>query len=144
LHFRLVFLGLIIVILAAVTWRQVTALRGYFSSVRIESFHIAGHLQTAVPFYDSDTRYRVAGRWQVNRDRRSSTGSQTNSSIVRISRGKSRGFYISRLREASLPGRPDPVRHSTGAAEASSAKKNRAQMSTGTELWLFFGVRLRG
>jgi signal transduction histidine kinase len=55
LRFRLVFLALIIVVLAAVivaaasvTWRQVTALRGHFSSVRIESFHIAEHLQTAV------------------------------------------------------------------------------------------------
>jgi signal transduction histidine kinase len=55
LRFRLVFLGLIIVILAAVivaaatvTWRQVTTLRGHFSSVRIESFHIAEHLQAAV------------------------------------------------------------------------------------------------
>jgi signal transduction histidine kinase len=55
LRFRLVFLALMIAILAAVivaattvTWRQVTALRGHFSSVRIESFHIAEHLQTAV------------------------------------------------------------------------------------------------
>jgi signal transduction histidine kinase len=55
LRFRLIFLGLIIVILAAVivaaatvTWRQITALRGHFSSVRIESFHVAEHLQTVV------------------------------------------------------------------------------------------------
>ena len=55
LRFRLVFLGLMIVILAVVivaaatvTWRQVAALRGHLSTVRIESFHIAEHLQTAV------------------------------------------------------------------------------------------------
>src|SRR6201982_1027488 len=55
LRFRLGFLALVIAILAAVivaaatvTWRQVSALRGHFSSVRIESFHIAEHLQTAV------------------------------------------------------------------------------------------------
>jgi len=55
LRFRLVFLGLMIVILAVVivaaatvTWRQFAALRGHLSTVRIESFHIAEHLQTAV------------------------------------------------------------------------------------------------
>src|SRR4029077_10502005 len=47
--------ALVIAILAAVivaaatgTWRQGSVLRGHFSSVRIESFHIAEHLQTAV------------------------------------------------------------------------------------------------
>jgi hypothetical protein len=55
LRFRLAVMTLTIVILAAiivgaatVTWRQVSALRGHFSSVRIESFHIAEHLQAAV------------------------------------------------------------------------------------------------
>jgi hypothetical protein len=55
LRFRLVVMALLIAMLAAtivcaaiVTWRQVTALRLHFSSVRIESFHIAEHLQAAV------------------------------------------------------------------------------------------------
>jgi signal transduction histidine kinase len=55
LRFRLAVMTLTIVILAAiivgaatVTWRQVSALRRHFSSVRIESFHIAEHLQAAV------------------------------------------------------------------------------------------------
>ena len=55
LHFRLAVMTLTIMILAAiivsaatVTWRQVSALRRHFSSVRIESFHIAEHLQAAV------------------------------------------------------------------------------------------------
>jgi len=38
----------IIIGAATVTWRQVSALRQHFSSVRIESFHIAEHLQAAV------------------------------------------------------------------------------------------------
>jgi len=44
----IVVLAAIIVGAATVTWRQVSALRGRFSSVRIESFHIAEHLQAAV------------------------------------------------------------------------------------------------
>ena len=55
LRFRLAIMTLTIVMLAAiivgaavVTWRQVSALRQHFSSVRIESFHIAEHLQAAV------------------------------------------------------------------------------------------------
>jgi signal transduction histidine kinase len=55
LRFRLAVMTLTIVILAAiivgaatVTWRQVSALRRHFSSVRIESFHIAEHLQAAI------------------------------------------------------------------------------------------------
>ena len=55
LRFRLAVMTLTIVMLAAiivgaatVTWRQVSALRRHFSSVRIESFHIAEHLQAAV------------------------------------------------------------------------------------------------
>jgi len=55
LRFRLAVMTLTIVMLAAiivgaatVTWRQVSALRQHFSSVRIESFHIAEHLQAAV------------------------------------------------------------------------------------------------
>ena len=55
LHFRLAVMTLTIMILAAiivsaatVTWRQVSALRRHFSSVRIESFHIAEHLQATV------------------------------------------------------------------------------------------------
>jgi signal transduction histidine kinase len=75
LRFRLVFLALVIAILAAVivaaatvTWRQVSALRGHFSSVRIESFHIAEHLQTAVLILNA-TLLRVVlrrnqGDWQ--------------------------------------------------------------------------------
>jgi len=55
LRFRLAVMTLTIAMLAAiivgaatVTWRQVSALRQHFSSVRIESFHIAEHLQAAV------------------------------------------------------------------------------------------------
>jgi signal transduction histidine kinase len=55
LHRRLALMTVTIMILAAiivsaatVTWRQVSALRRHFSSVRIESFHIAEHLQAAV------------------------------------------------------------------------------------------------
>ena len=55
LRFRLAVMTLTIVMLAAiivgaavVTWRQVSALRQHFSGVRIESFHIAEHLQAAV------------------------------------------------------------------------------------------------
>ena len=55
LRFRLAIMTLTIVMLAAIivgaaviTWRQVSALRQHFSSVRIESFHIAEHLQAAV------------------------------------------------------------------------------------------------
>jgi signal transduction histidine kinase len=55
LRLRLAVMGLMIVMLAAtivgaasVTWRQVAALRRHFSSVRIESFHIAEHLQASV------------------------------------------------------------------------------------------------
>src|SRR5271166_679324 len=55
LRFRLAVMTLTIIVSAAiiigaatVTWRQVSALRQHFSSVRIESFHIAEHLQAAV------------------------------------------------------------------------------------------------
>ena len=55
LRLRLAVMGLMIVMLAAtivgaasVTWRQVAALRRHFNSVRIESFHIAEHLQASV------------------------------------------------------------------------------------------------
>ena len=55
LRYRLAVMTLTIVGLAAtivgaatVTWRQVSALRRHFSSVQIESFHIAEHLQAAV------------------------------------------------------------------------------------------------
>jgi len=55
LRFRLAVMALLIAILAAtiicaaiITWRQVAALRRHFSSVRIESFHIAEHLQAGV------------------------------------------------------------------------------------------------
>ena len=41
-------LAAIIVGAATVAWRQVSALRRHFSSVQIESFHIAEHLQAAV------------------------------------------------------------------------------------------------
>jgi hypothetical protein len=55
LRVRLAVMALMIGILAAtiigaatITWRQVIALRGHFSSVRMESFHIAEHLQATV------------------------------------------------------------------------------------------------
>ena len=46
--FAIVMLAAIIVSAVTVTWRQVSALRQHFSRVRIESFHIAEHLQAAV------------------------------------------------------------------------------------------------
>ena len=75
LRFRLAVMALMIVILSAtivgavtVTWRQVTALRGHFSSVRIESFHIAKHLQAAVLILNAALlRFvlpRETGDWQ--------------------------------------------------------------------------------
>ncbi len=55
LRFRLAVMTLTIVMLAAiivgaaaVTWRQLSALSVHFSSVRIESFHIAEHLQAVL------------------------------------------------------------------------------------------------
>jgi hypothetical protein len=55
LRFRFAVMALAIIVSAAiiigaatVTWRQVSALRQHFSSVRIESFQIAEHIQAAV------------------------------------------------------------------------------------------------
>ena len=55
LRFRLAVMTLTIVMLAAiivgaatVTWRQLSALSVHFSSARIESFHIAEHLQAVL------------------------------------------------------------------------------------------------
>src|SRR4029077_1955720 len=42
-----------------------------------------------------------------------------------------------RLREATLPGRPDSIRDPIGTANASAAERRCPQMNTGTELWLF-------
>jgi signal transduction histidine kinase len=75
LRLRLAVMGLLIVMLAAtivgaasVTWRQVAALRRRFSSVRIESFHIAEHLQASVLLLNFTLlRFvlrREAGDWQ--------------------------------------------------------------------------------
>jgi signal transduction histidine kinase len=75
LRFRLAVMVLLIVALAAtilfaanVTWRQVTALRRHFSSVRIESFHIAEHLQISVLILNATLLRFVLGRnprdWQ--------------------------------------------------------------------------------
>ena len=76
LRVRLAVMTLGIVILAAtivgaasVTWRQVAALRGHFSSVRIETFHIAEHLQAAVLILNATLlRFvlrREPGDWQT-------------------------------------------------------------------------------
>lgn len=69
LRFRLAVMVLLIVALAAtilcaanVTWRQVTGLRRHFSSVRIESFHIAEHLQISVLILDATLLRFVLGR----------------------------------------------------------------------------------
>jgi signal transduction histidine kinase len=69
LRFRLAVMVLMIVALAAtilcaanVTWRQVTALRQHLSSVRIDSFHIAEHLQISVLTLDSTLLRFVLGR----------------------------------------------------------------------------------
>lgn len=68
LAFAIVLLAAVIVGAATVTWRQVTALRRHFTSVRIESFHIAEHLQTAVLILNSTLlRFvlrRNPGDWQ--------------------------------------------------------------------------------
>jgi signal transduction histidine kinase len=78
LRFRLAVMVLMIVALAAtilcaanVTWRQVTALRRHFSSVRIESFHIAEHLQISVLILNATLLRFVVGR--NARDRQSFT-----------------------------------------------------------------------
>jgi len=78
LRFRLAVMVLLIVALAAtmlcaanVTWRQVTGLRRHFSSVRIESFHIAEHLQISVLILDATLLRFVLGR--NPRDRQSFT-----------------------------------------------------------------------
>ena len=78
LRFRLAVMVLMIVALAAtilcaanVTWRQVTALRRHFSSVRIESFHIAEHLQISVLILNATLLRFVVGR--NPRDRQSFT-----------------------------------------------------------------------
>jgi signal transduction histidine kinase len=69
LRFRLAVMVLTIVALAAimlgaanVTWRQVTELRRHFSSVRIESFHIAEHLQISVLILSATLLRFVLGR----------------------------------------------------------------------------------
>jgi signal transduction histidine kinase len=69
LRFRLAVMVLLIVALAAtilcaanITWRQVTALRRHFSSVRIESFHIAEHLQISVLILNATLLRFVLGR----------------------------------------------------------------------------------
>ena len=56
---------------ANVTWRQVTALRRHFSSVRIESFHVAEHLQISVLILNATLLRFVVGR--NPRDRQSFT-----------------------------------------------------------------------
>ena len=78
LRFRLAVMVLMIVALAAtilcaanVTWRQVTALRRHFSSVRIESFHVAEHLQISVLILNATLLRFVVGR--NARDRQSFT-----------------------------------------------------------------------
>jgi signal transduction histidine kinase len=65
----IVILAATIVGAASVTWRQVAALRRHFSSVRIESFHIAEHLQAAVLILNATLlRFvlrREPGDWQT-------------------------------------------------------------------------------
>lgn len=69
LRFRLAVMTLTVVVLVAVimtaatvSWRQIKALRGHFSSVRIESFQIAEHLQAAVLTLNSTLLHVVLGR----------------------------------------------------------------------------------
>jgi signal transduction histidine kinase len=75
LRFRLAAMTLTIVMLAAiivgaatVTWRQVSAMRRHFSSIRIESFHIAEHLQAAVLTLNATLLRFVLRREQGDRE----------------------------------------------------------------------------